>query len=112
MVGGTNHKIYTRRRGDQEKREVVLFNTWGYEVEGERDEDSGGEGESTVNCFEDWIFRDVVEEKGGEELRLKVPLLGDLKRRGNVNRFVELKVKSEMVLEDDSPRSYDIIGEI
>ena len=109
VVGGSNHVIYMRRRDDEEFREVVLFNTWSYEVEG----DKGGEmegGEEYVNDVEKWKERGV-ERSDGELLRLKVPLLGDVKRRGRVERFVELKVKGRIAA-DDSPHSYEIIGDI
>ena len=99
--GGTNHEIYTRKLNDKERRGVVLFNTWRERPQGCWLGDEGGEvvGRSFASAFEEWERVDVLGGKDdGSELRMKVALLGDRRRReGVMGRYRELLAKGSAV---------------
>mmetsp|Transcript_8685 Transcript_8685/g.17428 ORF Transcript_8685/g.17428 Transcript_8685/m.17428 type:complete len:307 (-) Transcript_8685:6-926(-) len=104
--GGTNHLIYTRKRNDKERRGVVLFNTWQERPTGDWDgNDNGNVSEekgrrSFASAFGEWERVDVIDgADDGAELRMKVALLGDRRRReGVIGRYRELVAKGSEVI--------------
>ncbi len=94
-VGGSNHLLWTRKARDEERRGVVLFNSWRERPEGDwEDIDEDVHSEAEVGfCSERDKWEEIrVFESGGERLEMKVPLLGDARRRGRMERSWRFEV--------------------